>query len=240
MTFRPYPGFTIFAVISIALLCGLGVWQSLRLPQKLEKIARLQHGLAAPAEPIETVWPRAQGMDIAAKLDYRKVSVRGHFSSERQLYFFATGANGQPEYHVLAPFITAGSDRLLVDRGLAKPGASLQGGTPPPQGERTIIGILRQPSAPNWFTPKSDPVHGITYTRDPGSISAAFGMAKLMPMFLEADAAPNPGGWPKGGQTVVDLPNNHLSYAVTWFGLALGMLCIWFSYNFSRGRIRFK
>jgi surfeit locus 1 family protein len=56
-------------------------------------------------------------------------------------------------------------------------------------------------------------------------------------VLIEADATPNPGGWPKGGQTVVDLPNNHLSYAVTWFGLALCLLGVWLAYHVSKGRL---
>jgi surfeit locus 1 family protein len=57
---------------------------------------------------------------------------------------------------------------------------------------------------------------------------------------IEADATPNPGGWPKGGQTVVSFRNQHLSYAVTWFGLAVVLLGVWFSYHISKGRIAFK
>ena len=43
-------------------------------------------------------------------------------------------------------------------------------------------------------------------------------------MVIEADATPNPGGLPLGGQTRTELPNNHLQYAITWYGLAAGLL----------------
>jgi surfeit locus 1 family protein len=50
---------------------------------------------------------------------------------------------------------------------------------------------------------------------------------EFLPYVLEVDATPNPGGYPVGGQTRVDLPNNHLSYAITWYGLALALLVIY-------------
>jgi len=69
------------------------------------------------------------------------------------------------------------------------------------------------------------------------AIAAADHLTLSAPVVIEADAAPNPGGWPRGGQTVVSFRNQHLSYAVTWFGLAIVLLGVWFSYNISKGRI---
>ncbi|TIS72154.1 MAG: hypothetical protein E5W94_31685, partial [Mesorhizobium sp.] len=47
--------------------------------------------------------------------------------------------------------------------------------------------------------------------------------AGLVPFFIDADATPNPGGLPVGGVTIIDLPNSHLQYAVTWYGLAAAL-----------------
>ena len=58
-----------------------------------------------------------------------------------------------------------------------------------------------------------------------------------IPVLIEADATPNNGGWPLGGQTRVDFPNDHLQYAITWFGLALALLAVYFLYHHSRRRI---
>jgi surfeit locus 1 family protein len=57
---------------------------------------------------------------------------------------------------------------------------------------------------------------------------------------IEAGPAPNPGGWPKGGQTVVSFRNQHLSYAITWFGLAGCLLGVWLAYHISKGRIAWR
>ena len=55
---------------------------------------------------------------------------------------------------------------------------------------------------------------------------------------IEADATPNPGGLPIGGQTRAELPNNHLQYAITWYGLAAGLLGVWIGFGLARGRQR--
>ena len=258
LRFKPYPGFTIFTAISVALLCGLGAWQGMiRLPWKLDLIARIQLGLSAPAVPIGTIWRIGTGTvpigDVMTKMDYSKVSLQGHFLNGQEVYFFATGPDGAPTYHVLAPFVMtqflssgnaapASSAVILVDRGsvpqeLTDPAKRLPGQL---EGERAIVGVLRKPDAPNVFTPPADKVRRVTYTRDPKTVAATFGLKPLLPMFLEADATPNPGGWPKGGQTVIDLPNNHLSYALTWFGLALGLLGVWLAYHIQKARITWK
>jgi surfeit locus 1 family protein len=56
--------------------------------------------------------------------------------------------------------------------------------------------------------------------------SAGIDKARVLPFFVDAGAAPNPGGYPIGGVTQIDLPNNHLSYAVTWYGLAAALVVI--------------
>ncbi len=47
---------------------------------------------------------------------------------------------------------------------------------------------------------------------------------EVVPFFIDADNKPNPGGLPIGGVTIIDFPNNHLQYAVTWYGLALALI----------------
>jgi surfeit locus 1 family protein len=107
-------------------------------------------------------------------------------------------------------------------------------------GVMQVTGVWRVPDAPGAFTPPPDTAKRIWYARDLGAIAAADHLTLAAPVVIEADATPNPGGWPRGGRTVVNFRNQHLSYAVTWFGLALGLLGIWLAYHISKGRIAFK
>ena len=70
---------------------------------------------------------------------------------------------------------------------------------------------------------------------DSRAIGAAKGLERLAPFYVEADATPNPGGWPQGGQTRLELPNNHLQYALTWYGIALTLVAVFAA--FARRRV---
>lgn len=233
--FKPLPGLTIAAVIMVAVLIGLGVWQVQRLAWKEALIATVTGNMLA--KPVSLDEALRMSPD---EVQYRKVALSGHFDNAKEAYVFTTGAGGDPVYHVLAPFLTDDGRVLMVDRGEI-PREKL-----PPQsraaveGEIRIVGVWRVPDAPGIFTPKPDASQHVWYSRDLAGIAAADGVRLAAPVVIEADASPNPGGWPKGGQTVVDFPNNHLSYAITWFGLAAGLLGVYLAYHISKGRLTFS
>ena len=238
VTFRPYPGLTFATVIAFATLCGLGVWQGfIRLPQKLALIATVNGHMAAPPLILDNV--------MALKPDdaqYRRVTLSGRFDHAKEAYVFTTDTSGAAVYHVLTPFTTNDGKLLMVDRGEVPkekldPASRAQGNL---QGDVTLTGVWRVPDAPGLFTPPPDTAHRIWYSRDLAAIAAADHLALSAPALIEADATPNPGGYPAGGQTVVSFRNQHLSYAVTWFGLAIVLLGVWFSYHISKGRIAFN
>lgn len=236
MVFRPYPGLTVACVLLFALLCGLGIWQLQRLQWKLALIARVDSHMAAAPVSLEQIV--AMHPDDA---QYRRVRLQGRFDHAHEAYVFTTDA-GAAVYHVLTPFRTNDGEVLIVDRGEVPkekldPATRAAGNV---AGDVGVTGVWRAPDAPGLFTPPPDVGHRIWYARDLGTIAAAGHLILSAPVVVEADATPNPGGWPKGGQTVVNFRNQHLSYAVTWFGLALGLLGIWFAYHISKGRIGFK
>ncbi len=172
---------------------------------------------------------------------YRRVTLNGRFDHAREAYVFTT-ADGAAVYHVLTPFRTEDGRVLMVDRGEVPkekldPATRAAGNV---TGETRVTGVWRLPDAPGAFTPAPDAAHRIWYARDLRGIAAADRLTLAAPVVIEADATPNPGGFPRGGQTVVTFRNQHLSYAVTWYGLALCLLGVWFAYHFSRGRIAFK
>jgi surfeit locus 1 family protein len=238
VTFRPYPGLTVACALLFALLCGLGSWQLQRLQWKLALIAQVNHQIHM--SPLEL--DDGGMLHKEPETDYEHVTVNGRFDNSKETYLFGTGLSGEPVYHVLVPFI-AGSGRVyLVDRGVV-PKEKLDQATRREgliEGPVRITGIWRWPSPPGYFTPPADTTHRTWFWHDLAAIQTYDHIRLFQPGVIEADAAPNPGGWPKGGQTVVSFRNQHLSYAVTWFGLAIVLLCIWFSYNISKGRIAFK
>jgi surfeit locus 1 family protein len=237
MTFRPYPGMTVACAILFAILCGLGVWQLERLQWKLALIATVNGHMAAA--PVTLAQIAAMPADQA---QYRRVTLHGRFDHAKEAYVFTTDASGAAVYHVLTPFQTDSGKTLMVDRGAVPkekldPSSRAAGNV---MGETTVTGVWRVPDRPGLFTPAPDMAHRIWYARDLAGVAAADHITLSPPVLVEADATPNPGGMPLGGQTVVSFRNEHLSYAITWFGLATMLLGVWFSYNFSKGRIAFK
>jgi surfeit locus 1 family protein len=234
MRFRPLLGFTITAIVMTVILIGLGVWQLQRLTWKENLIATVNgHMQAAPIS-------LDQALKLsAADMQYRKVAINGRFDNAREAYIFTTGAGGDPVYHVLTPFITGDNRVLVVDRGEI-PAAKLDPKTRQPvEGQTHLVGVWRVPDAPGPFTPAPDPARHIWYSRDVAGIAAADHVTLAAPVVIEADNTANPGGFPVGGQTVVDFPNNHLEYALTWFGLAIGVVGVYFAYHISKGRLSF-
>jgi surfeit locus 1 family protein len=236
MTFRPYPGLTIACVLLFAILCGLGAWQLERLQWKLALIARVDSHMAAAPLPLDQLL--AMNPDDA---QYRRVTLTGRFDHAKEAYVFTTD-EGAAVYHVLTPLKTNDGKVLMIDRGEVPkerldPATRTAGNI---AGQVQVTGVWRAPDAPGAFTPPPDRAKRIWYARDLATIAAADHLTLTAPVVVEADAAPNPGGWPRGGRTVVSFRNQHLSYAVTWFGLALGLLGIWFAYHISKGRIAFK
>jgi surfeit locus 1 family protein len=230
--FRPYPGLTIATLIAVAILTGLGVWQVQRLSWKLGLIATLNgHVRAAPLSLDQAL---ALPPDAA---QYRRVALAGHFDNDKEAYVFTTGEGGAAVYHVLTPFETDDNHILMVDRGYVPKERLAPATRKPIEGATRLVGVWRTPDPPNAFTPAPDAAHRIWYARDLMGIAAADRLALAAPVLVEADATPDPGGWPKGGQTVIDLPNNHLSYAFTWFGLAAGLVGVYLAYHISKGRL---
>ena len=218
----------VFAVGGILVLLGLGTWQVERLFWKEGLIAQRQGAVSAPP----AVLP--DGLAAASGLEYHHVSATGTFLSDRELYLGATDDDGRLGYHVIEPLRLASGVVLLVDRGFVpenlKLPASREAGEP--QGEVTITGLLRlaPPEKPHWFLPDNSPARNYWFWVDIPAMSAATGLDRVLPFYVDADATPNPGGWPKGGVTPLQLPNDHLQYAITWFSLAVALIVIYFLY----------
>ncbi len=235
MQFRPLAGPTIATAIMLPILIGLGAWQVERLHWKEALLAEIATHLAAPPIGYE------QAIALGPAAQYRRVALAGSFDNTKESYVFTTGEGGAPVYHVVTPFRLSSGQSLMVDRGyvpkeLLAP-ASREAGEL--SGVVHTTGVWRSPDAPGMFTPPPDRNHRIWYSRNVTDMAKQAGVSLAAPVIVEADASANPGGWPKGGQTVIDIPNNHLEYALTWFGLAAVLAGVYLAYHRSVGRLGF-
>ena len=231
---------SLFAAAAFIVLVCLGLWQLQRLAWKEAVLASIGARIhAAPAAPPpEQAWA---ALDAEAE-NYRHVSVSGAFLHDKEALVFRATGNGKagfdgPGFLVLTPLVQADGAIILVNRGfvpLARrdPATRLPGQI---AGVVTVTGLLRPTEPRNPFTPADNPAKGEWYTRDPAAMARAQNLARVAPFSIDADAEPaNPGGLPLGGATVLAIPNDHLSYALTWFGLAIGLAGVWAAFCWPR------
>ena len=157
-------------------------------------------------------------------------AVAGVYDFARQALVFRAldrprGRFGGPGYLVLTPLRLQGGGVVIVNRGFIPQDQRQRFATPgePQSGETIVTGLMRSSEPRTWFTPADDPAKGQWFTRDPAAIAAAFGLERAAPFTIDADATGMVGDLPQGGETILAFPNNHLSYALTWFGLALAL-----------------
>lgn len=227
----------VFTCLAAAILVSLGVWQLQRLAWKKNLIAAIEARANAAPQPLPAIadWPNLRPGDY----EYRHVTATGTFEHDKEsLVFRASGgtAGKEPGYHVLTPLRLTSGGYVIVNRGFVPVDRKEQSSRPPGliQGEIEVTGLMRQPEARNLFTPADDPAAGQYFTRDPGLIARHFNLAPAAPFSIDAGDTKLPGGWPKGGVTMRNLPNNHLSYALTWFCLALTLICVFAAFAWQR------
>lgn len=235
--FRPLVGPTIATIVALAILIGLGTWQIERLHWKLGLIANITHRMAAPpsAPPAEDTWSK---LDLKT-LEYHHLKLQGHFLNKDELYYFTQNDDGEPGFDIITPFVLDSGATVLVDRGYVPEANKLPDTRAEGQieGETTLTGVARAPQTRGYFSAPDDIAKNMWFTRDPAKMGAALKLSRVAPFYVEADATPNVGGLPVGGRTQVHIRNEHLQYAITWYGLALVLFVIYFVYHWNNGRI---
>lgn len=216
---RPSLVLLTLGMLGVVLLIALGAWQVERRTWKLALIGRVEQRMhAAPtAPPPPSSWPAV----TAASDEYRRVTVSGTFLNTDETLVQAVTTDG-PGFWVLTPLRMADGTTVLVNRGFVPPDrrdpATRRDGER--QGTVSVTGLLRISEPKGGFLRSNDPASGHWYSRDVAAIAASRRLSQVAPFFIDADATPNPGGYPIGGLTMVRFPNNHLVYALTWFALA--------------------
>jgi surfeit locus 1 family protein len=219
----------LFTVIGVAILCGLGTWQIQRRAWKEALIDTLERRLAAApaALPDRAAWPRLD----QAQDEFRRVRFQAEIVTNQQALVYTAGSALRPDvsgpgYWLLAPAKLGDGGVVVVNRGFLPEGQQDRhmrdaNDNAAPQ---DVVGVMRWPEAANWLTPRGDPGKNLWFARDHLAIAAAKGWGSLgpvAPFLIDQEAPVPPNGLPRPGPLAVKLRNDHLQYALTWYGLAL-------------------
>ena len=207
----------IASLLAFLVLSGLGVWQLQRLSWKRDLIARVAARVAAA--PVDAPGPGDWRRITRANDEYRRIHVGGVFDHGKETLVQAVTDLG-PGYWVMTPLRTDRGFSVLINRGFVPDERASQVSREAGlvHGYSPVTGLLRISEPHGGFLRANRPGQGRWYSRDVADIARTRSLGPV--------ATPNPGGWPRGGLTVVRFSNSHLIYALTWFAMA-GMVVIW-------------
>ena len=204
--------FQLFVIIFVTIFCALGTWQLYRLQWKLELISEITFGL--DSSPIE--------YSNSIEKNYQRVSAKGKFNFDKQIYLYSLNDNGKPGYDVITPFRTNKNENVLVNRGWIKKEFKNN-----PiinkniEDEQKIIGLLRKIYKPNIFKPDNDLKNNIWFSINLEDLKVTSGERfNEFVIFLEDNQAKTP--IPR--KITIDVPNNHLKYAITWYAISISII----------------
>jgi len=233
---------TLLAFAGVVILIGLGVWQLDRKVWKENLITTINARLGRAPEDLP---PRASWSRLREDgEEFRRVAFPAEFLDGEEALVYTAGSPLRPDvkgpgYWVFAPARLAGGSIVLVNRGFVtvdrKDPATRAEGTP--RGIVDVVGVMRWPETRGTFIPADDPKNNVWFLRDSNSIATFKKWGTAAPFYVDQEEPAPAGGWPKPGKLEAHLPDNHLQYAITWFGLALalaGVYVVWLARQLSR------
>jgi surfeit locus 1 family protein len=90
----------------------------------------------------------------------------------------------------------------------------------------TLEGYVRPSDMSGWFSANDNPATRQFFTLNAPAVGAALGLQRVTPFFVVAMGSPPPDGYPEPARHLPRPPNDHLSYAITWYGLAVALVVI--------------
>lgn len=221
----------IVIVGALGVLIALGTWQLERKAWKEDLIAALGSRLSAPPAhlPARERWQRLD----AAKDEFTRVEFPATFVPGEEAFVYSSGSGLRPDvkepgYWVFSPARLSGGSLVVVNRGFVPEGRQDAKTRPDgePDGVVDIVGVMRWPEPRGTFTPNDEPARSLWFARDPAAMAKAKSWGTIAPFYIDQEAPAAPGGLPRVGPLKASLPNNHLQYAITWYGLAAVLVIV--------------
>ena len=196
----------IFGTSGIVILTALGIWQVQRLQWKTTILADIEQRILA--QPVKLANNLAMDED-----QYRSVKVNGTVQAE-EIHVLTSLKQIGPGFLVISPFELDNGKLVLIDRGFIP---ESEKNAKRILGKIKIIGNLLWPNETDNFTPGPNIEKNIWFARDLKKMSDYLGTDPILIVASKVD----PPGTPIPQRVGANVANNHRSYAITWFSLAV-------------------
>ena len=223
------PWATVCSLLALAVLLGLGTWQLERGAWK--QALNAERAAAMAAAPLAIV----SLAEMPPVFALRRARLNGRFLHEHEVHLVGKAWRNRPGVHVLTPLMLTGGGVVLVNRGfvpneLRDPARRAEG---QPAGEVVVEGLLRPEPETGYFTPGNQPEKAEWYWIEIAALARTMAL-DLAPLYLEVGATTSRAGWPVGLERSLILPDNHLGYALTWYGLAGALVAVYLAFHWRR------
>ena len=232
--------FSVFTFLAIGLLTVLGNWQIDRGAEKRALVAMAEARVLAPPMSIGDVEKRWRDNN---DIEYLRVEMTGRFDHLKERYLFAT-FKGMKGWHVYTPFLLKSGRVVFVNRGFVSDAVTSRGARKSGliEGETALIGLVRRAGEKGAFDPTNDLEGNVWYWRDLSNmVASVYDKTKVSayPFFVEVEAevgsanghgqreASQTRTWPRSGVTRLRFRDNHMQYAMTWYGLAITVVAVY-------------
>lgn len=232
---RPALWPTLVSLPILVLSLSLGLWQMERREWKRDILDRIATNQAAAPMTLDQL---LNGDPL--RHEYGRVKVAGTFEHGREFFLAARSLKNKVGLQVIVPLKTDDGRVVLFDRGWVPDRNAATQAAAQPSGRVELTGLVRRSQIRARFAPENVPEKNVWFQADVPLMRKLAGAPpdpRLDAFFLEADATPNPGGVPVGGQTRLEIPNDHLQYAITWFLIALALAGVYLAYHWENGRL---
>lgn len=219
---------SVMTIAIVAMLIGLGVWQLERRVGKLAILSAMEQRLAAQAAPLPPVsqWSALTPADA----EFRRVTFTATPEAHPSALVFAAPSSLRKDVSgtgvwAFSPMRLGDGATVVVNRGFVPDGQAVPAAAA--TSPETLTGYIRFPEAKGWLTPPPDTGKRMWFLRDHRAMAEALGWERaggqVAPFYIDLESPVPPGGWPRPGPLQVNLKNDHLQYAITWFLLAIAV-----------------
>ena len=232
--FKPSVWLTIFALPSFLILIILGSWQVQRLSWKSDLISNYNNNFQqAPITVKELFKDRKNNK-------YRRTVIYGEYDHANEIQIIGKTYEGNAGFHIITPFILENNEIIYINRGWVPKKYSDKKTRKFSllEDKVRVVGLVRLPQKKGYFVPENEPENGFWFTIIPEELNRHLNIIGEKEFYIDELNVDEKLKLPMPANGKVQVPNNHLQYAITWYSLALGLLIVYFAWHRQNGFLK--